>query len=52
MGGDNYLPVNKNPDYIKQTFDQDKNVYTANYIKKQKEPIEIKTDDRIKIVKS
>jgi len=52
MGGDNYLPVNQKPDYIKQTFDQDKNVYTANYIKKQKEPIEIKTDDRIKIVKS
>lgn len=51
LGGDNYLPVNPHPDYIKQTFEQDKNVYTANYIKKQKEPIEIKTDDRIKIVK-
>ena len=52
LGGDNYLPVNPKPDYIKQTFEQDKNVYTANYIKKQKEPVEIKADDRIKIVKS
>lgn len=49
-GGDNYLPVNSHPDYVKQVFDQDKNVYTANYIRKQNAPIEIKTDDRIKIV--
>ena len=51
-GGDNYLPVNSNPEYVVKKFDVDKNVYTANYIKNHKEPIEIKEDDRIKIVKS
>jgi len=51
-GGDDYLPVNPNPDYVKQKFDVDKNVYTADYIKKQNGPIEIKEDDRIKIIKS
>ena len=50
-GGDNYLPVNANPDYIVKKFDVDKNVYAANYIKSFKEPIEIKPDDRIKIIK-
>ena len=51
-GGDNYLPVNSNPDYVVKKFDVDKNVYTANYIKKLPQPFEIKEDDRIKIVKS
>lgn len=51
-GGDDYLPVNPNPDYVLQKFDVDKNVYTANYIKQQQQPIEIKQDDRIKIIKS
>lgn len=51
-GGDDYLPTNPNPDYVKQKFDVDKNVYTADFIKKQKQPIEIKEDDRIKIIKS
>ena len=51
-GGDNYLPVNPNPDYVEKKFDVDKNVYTANYMKNQKGPIEIKADDRIKIIKS
>lgn len=51
-GGDEYLPVNSNPDYIIKKYDVDKNVYTANYIKNHKEPIEIKEDDRIKIIKS
>lgn len=51
-GGDNYLPVNSNPDYVIKKFDNDKNLYTANYIKNHKGPIEIKQDDRIKIVKS
>ena len=51
-GGDNYLPVNSNPDYVLKKFDVDKNVYTANYIKNHNGPIEIKEDDRIKIVKS
>ncbi len=50
-GGDNYLPVNSNPDYVVQKFDVDKNVYTANYLKNLQQPIEIKQDDRIKIVK-
>lgn len=35
-----------------EKFDVDKNVYTANYIKNHNGPIEIKEDDRIKIVKS
>lgn len=51
-GGDDYLPVNPNPPYVKEKFDVDKNVYTANYMKKQTQPIEIKEDDRIKIIKS
>lgn len=51
-GGDDYLPVNPNPDYIVQKFDVDKNVYTANFIKNHNGPIEIKEDDRIKIIKS
>lgn len=51
-GGDDYLPVNPNPNYVKAKFDVDKNVYTANYIKSHNEPIEIKQDDRIKIIKS
>lgn len=51
-GGDDYLPVNPNPDYVLQKFDVDKNVYTANYIKKHNGPIEIKEDNRIQIVKS
>lgn len=50
-GGDNYLPTNQNPDYIVKKFDVDKNVYTANYIKNLKQPVEIKADDRIKIIK-
>ncbi len=49
-GGDDYLPTNPNPDYIKQKFDVDKNVYTADFIRKQTQPIEIKEDDRIKII--
>ena len=50
-GGDNYLPVNSNPDYVVKKFDVDKNVYTANYIKNLPQPLEIKEDDRIKIIK-
>ena len=50
LGGDKYLPVNPNPDYILKKFDMDKNVYTANYIKKLPQPLEIKEDDRIKII--
>ncbi len=50
-GGDNYMPVNPNPDYVIKKFDVDKNVYTANYIKNLPQPLEIKEDDRIEIVK-
>lgn len=50
-GGDNYLPVNSNPDYVIKKFDVDKNVYTANYIKNLQQPLEIKQDDRVKIIK-
>lgn len=50
-GGDNYMPVNSNPDYVVKKFDVDKNVYTANYIKNLPQPLEIKEDDRIEIVK-
>lgn len=49
-GGDSYLPVNQNPDFILEKFDVDKNVYTANYLKKLPQPIEIKEDERIKII--
>ena len=52
LGGDNYLPVNSNPDYIVKKFDYDKNVYTANYVKKQNGPIEIKEDNRVEIIKA
>lgn len=51
-GGDNYMPVNSNPDFVLKKFDVDKNVYTANYIKKHNGPIEIKEDNRIQIVKA
>ena len=51
-GGDDYLPVNSHPDYVIKKFDVDKNVYTANYIRKMKTPIEIKEDNRIELVKS
>ena len=51
-GGDDYLPVNPNPDYVLKKFDVDKNVYTAKYIKELNTPIEIKDDGRIKIVKA
>ena len=46
------FPVNQKPDYVVKKFDVDKYVYTAKYIKNHNGPIEIKEDDRIKIVKS
>lgn len=49
-GGDNYLPVNPNPDYVIKKTDVDKNVYTVNYLKNLPQPVEIKADDRIKII--
>src|SRR5574344_75369 len=49
-GGDSYLESNKNPDFILQKFDMDKNKLACDYIKKLEQPMEIKADDRIQIV--
>lgn len=49
-GGDNYLPTNENPDFIIKKFDIDKNKLACDYIRKMQTPIEIKNDDRIKII--
>ena len=49
-GGDNYFPTNPNPDYVVQTFNVDKNKLACDYLKKFKEPIEIKSDGRIQII--
>lgn len=49
-GGDNYLPTNPNPDYVLQTFPFDKNKLACDYLRKFKEPIEIKPADRITIL--
>lgn len=49
-GGDNYFPVNQNPDYVVKTFPVDKNKLACDYLKKLPQPIEIKYDDRITIV--
>lgn len=52
MGGDNYLPSNEKPDFIVKKYDIDKNKLACDYIKKMEQPIEIKDDQRVKIVKS
>ena len=49
-GGDGYLESNKNPDFVLQKFDQDKNILARDYIKTLDQPIEIVDDQRIKIV--
>ena len=49
-GGDNYLPTNPNPDFILETYDFDKNKLACDYIKKLKQPFEIKYDGRLQIV--
>lgn len=48
-GGNEYFPSNKWESAI-QRFDFDKDKLVIDYIKKQKEPFDIKTDGRIKIV--
>lgn len=48
-GGDGYLESNKNPDFVIQKFNLDKNKLACDYIKKLAQPIEIKNDDRITI---
>ena len=50
MGGDNYLPVNPNPDFVLKTFDLDKNKLACDYIKKLPQPFDVDYDGRIEIV--
>lgn len=49
-GGDNYLPTNKNPDFVIKKYDFDKNKLACDYIKKMESPFEIIDDKRIEIV--
>lgn len=49
-GGDGYLESNKNPDFVLQKFDMDKNKLACDYIKKMNQPMEIKDDHRIEII--
>ena len=49
-GGDGYLESNKNPDFVLQNFDMDKNKLACDYIKKMDQPMEIKDDHRIEIM--
>lgn len=49
-GGDGYLESNKNPDFVLQKFDMDKNKLACDYIKKMAQPMEIKDDHRIEIM--
>lgn len=49
-GGDGYLESNKNPDFVLQKFDMDKNKLACDYIKKMDQPMEIKDDHRIEII--
>jgi 2',3'-cyclic-nucleotide 2'-phosphodiesterase (5'-nucleotidase family) len=49
-GGDGYLESNKNPEFVLQKFDQDKNILARDYIKTLNQPIDIIDDKRIKII--
>ncbi|MCM1339266.1 MAG: 5'-nucleotidase C-terminal domain-containing protein [Muribaculaceae bacterium] len=49
-GGDGYLESNKNPDFVLQKFDIDKNKLACDYIKKLNQPITIEDDHRVQIV--
>ena len=49
-GGDGYLESNKNPDFVLEKFDVDKNILAADYIKKLNQPIDIVDDKRIQII--
>ena len=49
-GGDNYLPSNKNPDFVVKKYDFDKNKLACEYIKKLPQPFEITNDHRVEIV--
>ena len=52
MGGDNYLPTNEKPDFIIKKYDLDKNKLACDYIKKLDQPMEIRDDKRVNIVKA
>lgn len=51
-GGDGYLESNKNPKFVVQKFDMDKNKLACDYIKKLNQPIEIKDDHRVEIIEA
>ena len=51
-GGESYLPPDENPPYILEKFDFDKTVPVINYLKKLPHPIEIRPDERVKIVEA
>jgi 5'-nucleotidase len=51
-GGDGYLESNKNPDFVLQKFDMDKNKLACDYIKKLNQPMEIVDDKRVEIVEA
>ena len=51
-GGDNYFPVNPNPDFILKTLDYDKNKMACDYIKKLSQPFDVKYDGRLEIVQA
>ena len=51
-GGDNYLPVNPNPDFVLKTLDYDKNKMACEYIKKLPQPFDVKYDGRLEIVEA
>ncbi|MCI1274051.1 MAG: 5'-nucleotidase C-terminal domain-containing protein [Clostridiaceae bacterium] len=49
-GGDNYFAKNDNPTFVEKKFDFDKDKLACDYIKRLKQPVEIKDDGRIKVV--
>lgn len=51
-GGDGYLESNKNPEFVIQKFDLDKNKLACDYIKKLDQPIEIIDDHRVQIIEA
>lgn len=50
MGGDNYFAKDDNPKFIEKKYSFDKDTLACNYLKKQKQPFDIKDDGRIKVV--
>lgn len=51
-GGDGYLESNKNPEFVIQKFDIDKNKLACDYIKKLDQPIDIIDDHRVQIIEA